>query len=267
MNIMLDRFTRYGAIDVLTFIGQWPDRQALRAEAGDLTDMADRLGLRAMCVSHLSSVLGHDTRTGNEELFAAAAQDVRLWPFPIVNPLEAGWKEELDWAVSRGARGIRLVPGYHGYGLNENGLQELLNEVRKHGLPLQVCARLQDERLQHRLLLVDVVDLHELAELIMTADGHPLLISGLRDHERDLVMRNVTSDSKIRQVLFDLWFCNGPLAVIASICRAGLAQSYAYSSCTPLQTAEATALQLSSSDIGEEERIDLIYGNAMRLFK
>ncbi|BBI36276.1 amidohydrolase family protein [Cohnella abietis] len=267
MNIMLDRFTRYGAIDLLAFVGQWPDRQALRADAGELTDMADRLGLRAICVSHLSSVLGHDTRTGNEELFAAVSKDVRLWPFPIVNPLEAGWKEELDWAVSMGARGIRLVPGYHGYGLREDGVQELLDEVGKHQLPLQICTRLQDERLQHRLLLVDAVNLHELAELIMAANGHPLLISGLRDQERDLVMRNVASDSKIHQVLFDLWFCNGPLAVIASICRAGLAQSYAYSSCTPLQTAEATALQLASGDIEEEERIDLIYGNAMRLFE
>lgn len=267
MNVMLDRFTRYGAIDVLAFVGQWPDRQTLCAEAIELIDMADRLGLRAMCVSHLSSVLGHDTRTGNEELFAATSQDVRLWPFPIVNPLEAGWKEELDWTVSMGARGIRLVPGYHGYGLRDEGIHELLDEVRKHHLPLQICSRLQDERLQHRLLLIDVVDLHELAEQIMAADGHPLLISGLRDHERDLVMRHVAAGSKIDHLLFDLWFCNGPLAVISSICRAGLAHSYAYSSCTPLQTAEATALQLASSDIGEEERIDLIYGNALRLFK
>jgi len=267
MNDILHSFTRYGAIDVLAFMGEWPDRHSLRANTEDLSKMADRLGLRAICVSHLSSVLGHDTRTGNELLFASTSSDERLWAFPIVNPLEAGWKEELDWAASMGARGVRLVPGYHGYSLREDVIQELVNVARKYKLPVQVCARLQDERLQHRLLRVQAVDLHDLAELITTTNGHPLLISGLSVQERDLVIRNVSSSNsiKINQVLFDLWFCNGPLTVIASLVKAGLAQSYAYSSCMPLQTPEATALQLASSAIGETERIQMIYGNAMRV--
>jgi len=265
MNDMLDSFTQYGAIDVLAFIGEWPDRHSLRADTGALFEMADRLGLRAICVSHLSSVLGHDTRTGNELLFSATSNDARLWPFAIINPLEAGWKEELEWAASMGARGVRLVPGYHGYSLREDVIQELMVAASNYRLPVQVCARLQDERLQHRLFMVKAVEAYELAELMTTSNGHPLIISGLNVQERELVMRNLTAGGTAHQVLFDLWFCNAPLAVIALLCKTGLAQSYAYSSCMPLQTPEATALQLATSTIDEVDRAAMMYGNAMRM--
>ncbi|WP_409343982.1 hypothetical protein [Paenibacillus sp. MBLB4367] len=266
MNAWLDRFKEQGAIDLLAFLGEWPDRRSLRTGPAELSAMAARLNLRAMCVSHLSSVLGHDTRTGNIELFAEAKKDERLWPFPVINPMEQGWQDELAWAAAEGARGVRLVPGYHGYGLRDITVAELLGAIRLLKLPLQVCVRLQDERLQHPRLRAEPVELHELAELTAAADGHPLLISGLRDHERETVMRHASFNGVPSQLLFDLWFCNGPLAAIASLCRSGLTQSYGYSSCSPLHTAEATALQLSRGAIEEAERADLCYGNAMRLF-
>ncbi|MDI4643454.1 amidohydrolase family protein [Cohnella hashimotonis] len=265
MNGFLDRFSRAGAVDLLAFLGQWPDRPALSADNAQLSAMADRHGLRAVCVSHLASVTGHDTRSGNELLFHAIRGDERLWPFPVLNPTEPAWEKELEWAVAGGARGIRLVPGYHGYGLRDAGVGELAAAVRERKLPLQVVARMQDERLQHRLLDVPAVEPHELAELMLALDGHPLLISGLRDGERETAMRLAGRGGILPHVLFDLWFCNGPLAVIASLCRAGLAGVYGYSSCTPLQTAEATALQLAAGAIGDDELHDLCAGNALRL--
>jgi len=265
VNGVLERFKELGAIDLLAFLGEWPDRLALRAGPDELSAMADRLRLRGICVSHISSVLGHDTRTGNEALFAAAERDKRLWPFAILNPTEPGWEEELAWAAEKGARGIRLAPGYHGYGLRDAAVAALLPAARLHGLPLQVCVRLQDERLQHRRLRAEPVELHEVAELISAAAGHPLIVSGLRDHERDAVMRFGEARWPRGKVLFDLWFCNGPIAVISSLCRSGLTEWHGYSSCAPLHTPEATAFQLAGAAIPETDRAALCFSNALSL--
>jgi predicted TIM-barrel fold metal-dependent hydrolase len=258
------RFAAQGAIDVTAFLGQWPTRYQSRATTADLAAMADRLRLQGMCVSHIASIHGHDTRSGNAALFAETAADNRLWPFVILNPAEPGWREELEWAASAGARGVRLLPGYHGYDPVSPEAVELIAAVRRRRLPLQVFVRLQDERLQHPRFAAEPVLLHQLAELIALTEGQPLLIGGLRENEWEEVKRHVPAGVRRDHVLCDLWYCNGPLAVIASLCARGDAGAFAYGSCTPIQTAEATALQLAAAHIREEHRYAMCRGNALR---
>lgn len=64
----LEPLQRERAIDLTAFIGQWPFRLSVRAEASDLSAMADRLQLSGVCVSHIASIFGFDTRSGNEAL-------------------------------------------------------------------------------------------------------------------------------------------------------------------------------------------------------
>lgn len=259
-----ENFVQTGAIDVTAFVGQWPFRFQARADAAALGAMADRLGLSGLCVSHIASVFGHDTRSGNAALFAETAADERLWPFAVLNPAEPGWERELQWAAESGARGVRLLPGYHGYGLGDSRVAELVAALRTLRLPLAVCARLQDERLQHPRYQAETVPLHMLAELIAEAEGHPLLLSGLREHEWDAVLRFLPADQRRDHVICDLWYVNGPLAVVAALSKRGEAGTFAYGSCAPLQVAEATALQLAAADIAEEDRYALCRGNALR---
>ncbi|MGN7383406.1 amidohydrolase family protein [Paenibacillus sp. SAFN-117] len=263
-GLSFESFVNGRGVDVTAFIGQWPFRYRSQASAEDLMMMADRLGLVGLCVSHLASVFGHDTRSGNEALFAQAAADERLWPFVVLNPAEPGWEAELDYAARNGARGVRLLPGYHGYAINGQHAAELIAALRERGLPLSVIARLQDERLQHPRYPAETVPVHALAELIGTCGGHPLLISGLRDYEWDAVMRFRTPDWRMDRVIFDLWYINGPLAVIAQLCQRGGARAFAYSSCAPLQEMGATALQLAAANISEADRLALCRDNALR---
>lgn len=265
MMSLLHAFRQQGAIDVTVYLGQWPFRHATRASSADLSAMADRLGLTGLCVSHIASVFGYDTRSGNEALLKETAADVRLWPFVILNPLETGWERELVWAAQAGARGVRLLPGYHGYSLRCPQMTALAAAIDSLGLPLQLCARLQDERLQHPRYPVANVPLHEIAELADKAGGRaPLLVSGLRESEWEQMLMHLSSDSPRERLFCDLWYCNGPLAVIASLCsRSGNgADTFAYGSCHPIQTAEATALQLAAANISETSRYSLCAGNA-----
>jgi hypothetical protein len=265
MNRFLQTFASQRAIDVTAFIGQWPTRLQSSASAKDLSAMADRYQLEGLCVSHIASIFGFDTRSGNEALFADTSGDKRLWPFPILNPSEPGWEWELEWAAKAGARGIRLVPGYQRYSLLSPEVQQLAKAAAEIKLPLHVCARLEDERLQHPLFQAKTVPFHELAELIRMCEGSPLIISGLRAGEHGYVKELLNDGFNADNVLFDLWFANGPLAAISVLCKSGASRHAAYGSCTPIQVMEATAFQLGSADISETERAGLCRNNALRL--
>ncbi|BBH22816.1 hypothetical protein Back11_41610 [Paenibacillus baekrokdamisoli] len=259
-----EKFMELKAIDMTAFLGQWPYRLQSYAAAEDLIAMVNRLQLAGVCVSHIASIHGHDTRSGNAALLTECASDSRLWPFAILNPSEPGWKDELAWVVGSGARGVRLLPGFHGYDLDSPEVKELVLAVRKADLPLQVFLRLEDERLQHQRYKVKPVSIHAIVELAVALKGHRLLISGVRDYEWDEVWRQLPSELRTGQLLFDLWYCNSPLAAIASLCRRGGAVSFVYGSGVPLHLPEATVLQLAAAEISEEDRYALCLGNAMR---
>ncbi|MDF2720794.1 MAG: hypothetical protein K0Q59_469 [Paenibacillus sp.] len=262
---LFEPFVKERAIDLTAFIGQWPSRLQIRADAASLSAMADRWELSAMCVSHIASIFGFDTRSGNEELFRETAGDARLLPFPIIDPSEFGWEHELAWAAAKGARGIRLVPGYHGYSLMSPQVASLIDRVRELSLPLHVCVRLEDERLTHPRFPAAVVPFDEIGECLRLCEDMPVIISGLRAREWGSVYEVLNAGHRTDRVLLDLWFTNGPIEAIASVCRSGMASRLGYGSNTPIQVAEATSLQLASAAITAEERSALCRGNAAAL--
>lgn len=258
---LLDSFVAERAIDLTAFVGTWPWRLPAAIDGPGLSTMADRLGLSRLCVSHLASVFGFDTRSGNEALFDLVGADDRLLPFPIVNPAVS---DELAWLASMGARGIRLVPGYHGYSVTDPAVARIADMAADLRIPLQVCARLDDERLRHPRFCAPDVPAHELAELVRANAGRRLILSGLRAGDWDTVRAHLNSTDDVSGVVADLWFVNGPVQVIRHICAQGQAGHYAYGSGTPVQTAEATALQLAVADIEPDHRRLLCRGNAER---
>lgn len=173
----------------------------------------------------------------------------------------------MEWAVKKGARGVRIMPGYHCYSLLIPGMSKLLNRLNELRLPLQVCARLEDERLQHPRFTAKTPPFYEFAETIRECGNLPLIISGLRAREWQNVKELFNADQQTDHILLDLWFTNGPLQSIAALCRRGETEMFAYSSCTPLQTAEATMLQIAAADIGEDERGALCRNNALRILQ
>ena len=265
LDAMLEPFLAENAIDTTAFLGTWPWRLQASAGPSDLGALADRLGLAGMCVSHIAAIFGFDTRSGNEALWEVAASDERLWPFAVLNPLAPRVEKDLAWAVSNGARGVRLTPGYHGYQVSGPACADLITGVGQGGLPAHVCVRLDDERLRHPRFSAEDVPVHELAELIRAHPGQPLVLSGLRSSEWDEVRAHLNTAADLSHVVVDLWYVNGPAQVVHRICAENQADHYAYGSAAPIQTATATALQLATADISPADRAQLCRGNAERI--
>lgn len=261
----LKPFQEQKAIDVTAFIGQWPFRLELQATAASLSEMADRLQLEYMCVSHIASIFGFDTRTGNEALFEELSPDKRLLPIPILNPVGDAVELELDWAEQQGAKGIRILPGYHDFSLNASECRALIDKLISKQIPLHVSARLEDPRLQHPRYITKSVPFEDLADVIRHCGDLPVIISGLRAYEWAKIQEVLNEGLRLDHVFLDLWFSNGPLEATAELIKRGETDLFVYGSCTPLQVAEATAFQLATANIEESDRAKLCHGNALKL--
>lgn len=261
----LDPIKDTQAVDLTAFVGQWPSRLHCQANIEELSAMADSYKLDRLFVSHIASVFGYDTRLGNEELLKECQQDPRLAPTIILNPTNPTWEQELDWAAANGAAAVRFIPGYHHYSLRDERAMQCFEAIRAYRLPLHINQRLQDERLYHPSMPIQLVPQHELAEWIQFTSGHPLVISGIRPTEWEQLCLLMNDGATVDHVLIDLWFVNGPLAVIAELYHNNKHTRYGYGSCYPLQTPEATILQICKADIPETARKQLFSGNAQNI--
>ncbi|MGC9318940.1 MAG: amidohydrolase family protein [Armatimonadota bacterium] len=159
-------------IDLNAYLGHWPFRRLRHNDAEGLLALMDRSGIDMACVSSASAIFYKNSQAGNEEL----AEDIadhrdRLIPFAVINPTYADWEHDLQVCVQDlGARGLRLYPNYHGYGLGDSACNELVAAAVEHELVVSIPIRQIDQRQRHWLLEIPDVALEDVAELI---DRHP----------------------------------------------------------------------------------------------
>lgn len=267
---MIDAVGVFGdlhAVDVTAFLGTSPWRLPSSIDRSRLSALADRLGLGHLCVSHLASVYGFDTRCGNEALFTATAEDPRLGPTPVINPAEPGWERELSWSAERGARGLRLVPGYHGYAVTHPATRDLIDAARSLNVAVHLTVAIDDPRERHRRFAVDEITTDCVADFLRTATGVAVVLSGLRAADWTEVSTHLDHGHDLDRALVDLWRMNGPVQVIAQLCRDGWSSTLAYGSCLPVQEALASAYQLGAAGISDSERAALAGANACRVLQ
>ncbi|MFK3677147.1 amidohydrolase family protein [Microbacterium sp. NPDC090218] len=257
---MLRAFADLGATDTTCFVGQWPYRLSSAADADDLRAHAHRLGLRSVWVSHLASLFGFDTRTGNEAVLSSCADDPLFRVFVTLDPRDPGWQDELDDAVDAGARGVRVAPGFHRYDVAT--VRPVLEACAERDLPLQLIARLDDARVRHPLSPAVDVEVHRIADLVRETPAHPLLLSGLNRTDWIELNRHL-GDSAPRGLRLDLWHVNGPTHVADRL--GDDPERWVFGSAFPVQTPEATALQLAASSLSAEALRAITSGNAATL--
>lgn len=254
---MLRAFADLGATDTTCFFGQWPYRLSAAADADALHAHADRLGLRSVWVSHLASLFGFDTRTGNEAVLAACADDPLFRVFATIDPRDPNWLDELDDAAAAGARGVRVAPGFHRYEVS--AVRPVLDACADRGLPVQLIARLDDARVRHPLSPAVDLEVHRIADLVREGPADPLLLSGLNRADGIELKRHL-GDAAPEWLRLDLWHVNGPPAVADSL---GVdPERWVFGSGFPVQAPEATALQLTASALPDHALRAITSGNA-----
>ncbi len=138
-------------IDINSYVGHWPFKQLQHNTCSKLLERMNRFGVDISVVSNINGIFYKNTQSANEELFEELRSEnhfsQRLIPFAVINPIYAGWKNDLLKCVNlMGMRGVRVYPQYHDYEITDPALTELVRMARDLGLPVSIDIRMVDSR-------------------------------------------------------------------------------------------------------------------------
>ena len=138
-------------LDINSYVGHWPFKQLKYNSCARRLERMNRFGVEASVISNLNGIFYKNTQSANEELYDELKSDKRFAdrfiPFAVINPIYAGWKEDLETCVTKmGMKGLRVYPQYHDFNITDPSFVELVKLARDHGLPVAIDIRMVDSR-------------------------------------------------------------------------------------------------------------------------
>jgi predicted TIM-barrel fold metal-dependent hydrolase len=138
-------------LDINAYVGHWPFKKLQYNTCSTLLDRMNKFGVEKSVINNLNGIFYKNTQSANEELFDELSSDKRFGdrfiPFAIINPIYAGWKDDLKISVTRlGMKGIRVFPQYHDYEITDPLLIDLVNLAKDYNLPVAIDIRMVDSR-------------------------------------------------------------------------------------------------------------------------
>jgi uncharacterized protein len=138
-------------VDINAYVGHWPFQQLHHNTCGALLNRMNQFGVDVSVISNLNGIFYKNTQSANEELHQELKANKRFGdrfiPFAVLNPIYAGWREDLDTCINKmGMKGLRLYPKYHDYDITDPACVELVKRARDKGLPVAFNLRMIDSR-------------------------------------------------------------------------------------------------------------------------
>ncbi len=138
-------------IDINSYVGHWPFKQLKYNTCETRLERMNRFGIEVSVISNLNGAFYKNTQSANEELYDELKSDNRFGsrfiPFAVINPIYAGWRDDLKTCVKKlGMKGVRVYPQYHDYEITDHSFIELLKRTRDYGMPVAIDIRMVDSR-------------------------------------------------------------------------------------------------------------------------
>jgi predicted TIM-barrel fold metal-dependent hydrolase len=251
-------------VDVNVHLSRWPFRRLACDELPKMVEKLQAGGVDQAWAASFDGIFHKDVAAANSRL-AADCRKTRpgmLLPFGTVNPTLPDWREDVRRCHEEHKMpGIRLYPGYHGYGLDSSDLAELLTMAEERGLVVQVVVRLEDTRMQHPLMRVEDVDPKPLAELVAARPKLRVVILNALKGVRASVLASLVAAG---QVYFEISMLEG-VEGIANLMGQVPAERLLFGSHLPLFVLESALLKLQESELTAAQMAAITHGNAERL--
>ncbi|WP_414662975.1 amidohydrolase family protein [Horticoccus sp. 23ND18S-11] len=141
-----------GLIDTNTWLSHWPTRRSWAETPVPLVAKLRAHGVTAAWTGNFDAALHSDIAGANARLATACARDGGgiLMPFGTVNPALPDWEDDLRRCQeTHRMPGVRILPSYHGYGLDDPRFARLLDLAAQRGLLVQIVASMEDDRSQN----------------------------------------------------------------------------------------------------------------------
>ena len=251
-------------IDVNISLFQYPARRFHLDETSRIVEFLIGKGVTQAWAGSFEGLLHNDIAAVNQRLATECrnAKHGFLVPFGTVNPQLPDWEDDLRRCHEvHGMPGIRLLPNYHGYGIDSPDAISLLQMANDRKQIVQIAVRMEDPRTQHRLLSLPDVDLKPLIPIL---DGLPQLrvvvLNGLMSLSADVQTRLAQAG----QVYFDIATLEG-IGGMSRLMKAVPTDRILFGSHAPFFLWESADLKLKESALPEPMIHQICQTNANRL--
>jgi uncharacterized protein len=138
-------------LDINAYVGHWPFKQLQYNTCSKLLDRMNKFGVDVSVISNMNGIFYKNTQSANDELYEELKSDSRFKdrfiPFAVINPIYAGWRDDLEISITKlGMKGLRVYPKYHDYEVTDPSFIELVKLARDRGLPVSIDIRMVDSR-------------------------------------------------------------------------------------------------------------------------
>src|SRR5688500_6367346 len=200
-------------VDVNSFLGEWPTRRLHgspppppEALLDRRIELMERRGIDRALLSPLDAVLLKDVDVANRELHdllaAHPASSEYVLPAYVLNPTWPAWEGDLerclgDYRLTRGGGAIRLLPGYHGYRLDDGAQAPFFDRLEENGLPVIVTVQLEDGRMHHPAMRVPDVSTDEIVGAIGRYSGISWIVANCIGAQIQAICKGMPAGARV----------------------------------------------------------------------
>jgi len=251
-------------VDVNVNLSRWPFRRLPCDEVDKLVARLGKWDVSGAWAGSFDGLFHRDVGGVNRRLADDCRERGRgiLLPFGTVNPMLPDWAEDVRRCdEDHQMPGIRLHPNYHGYTLDDPAFAELAALAAERGMIVQLAVRMDDTRVQHRLMQVADVDVGPLAGVVAAFPKlRLLLVNALRTLHGDAIKQLAAAGS----VYFEISMLEG-VGGVARILDAIPLDRLLFGSHLPLFNLESAVLKLRESELSDKQLRAISSENAKRL--
>ena len=247
-------------MDFNGFVGNWPFFRVRYNTVEKLAQLHARCGIEGGIVSSLEAIFYQDPYEAELQL----AKQLEGTPYLhalTLNPMLPGWEDDLKRAVrDLGIKVVRMLPGFHGYTLQDPVMKTVAARLREYGLMLILTLRMRDERTMW-MIQPRNIPLDELTAFLDNNRDIPTLIAHVRAGE----VGQLAPQMQERENLFaDISGFKDGLYALDKLAMAPETRGHlVYGSGAPLMEMQATTMQIDTARIPEADKAQIFAGEAL----
>lgn len=251
-------------VDVNISLSHWPNRRLPLEITFRLAATLKQKGVSQAWAGTFDGLLHNDLAAANKWLAdqCRSIEELSLLPIGAVNLSLPAWEEDVQRCHEvHGMKGVRVLPGYHDYTLDDPRFKQLLGLLADRRMLLQVAVRQEDPRTQHRLLMTKDVDLRPLLALLSDFPKLPVILLNAVSSSAVELHGQLAAAGK---VYFDIATLEG-LAGLERQLQSLPAERLLFGSHSPFFTFDSAKLKLQESELPAQTKDHITHLNAQRI--
>lgn len=248
-------------LDCNCFVGSWPFYRVRKSTFSDLRFLHKQNGISGGFVSSLEAIFWNDPWEAETILAEAISHEPAYRHVMTVVPTLSGmWHDLLRARDALSIAGVRLLPGFHDYALEDECIRPLFDFLRSNKLPLFLTLRMENERITH-MFRPRELPLSEVRSFLENEYGFPIIICNVRDDE----LTDLAADILSRDDVFVDTSGSKPIlfALEERIAQRGLLPRIVYGSGAPLNCMASSMLYVQTSSIQNTAKEAILTGESL----